>query len=83
MEQKKQIKRQWTGTVVSTKMQKTIVVQVDRTRIHPKYGKRIKVSKRYKVHSVLPDIKVGDKVIFIGCRPLSRDKRWRLVAKLS
>jgi len=83
MDKNKQKKRQWTGIVVSTKMAKTIVVRVDRTLIHPKYGKRMKISKRYKVHSVMSDIKVGDKVVFVECRPLSRDKRWRLVKKLS
>lgn len=76
-------KKRWTGTVSSTKMSKTVVVTVNRVRVHPKYGKRIKISKKYKVHSILPDLKVGDKVIFEECRPLSRDKRWRMISKVS
>ncbi len=78
----KKIIKQWKGTVVSTKMAKTIVVRVDRIKLHPRYKKKIKVSKRYKVHCTDPDIKEGDKVIFVECRPLSHDKRWRFVSKV-
>jgi len=81
-ENKKKIIKQWKGTVVSTKMDKTIVVKVDQVKFHPRYGKKITVSKRYKVHCVNPDIKEGDKVIFVECRPLSHDKRWRLLSKV-
>jgi small subunit ribosomal protein S17 len=75
-------KKRWTGAVVSTKMSKTIVVEVQRTKVHPKYGKRMKRSNRFKVHCLSPEIKVGDKVIFEECRPLSRDKHWKLVSKI-
>jgi len=82
MEEKNKIIKQWKGTVVSNKMEKTIVVRVDRIKFHPRYGKKVKVSKRYKVHCVNPEVKEGDKVIFVECRPLSHDKRWRFVKKV-
>ena len=79
-EQKKMIKkRTFTGVVVSDKMDKTVVVRVDRTKIHPVYKKRFTVSKKYKVHDEKNEVKVGEKVKFIECRPLSKDKRWRIV----
>jgi len=78
---KKTIK-QWKGTVVSTKMDKTIVVRVDSIKFHPRYGKKIAISKKYKVHCVNPDVKAGDIVSFVECRPISRDKRWRFVSKI-
>lgn len=70
----------YTGTVVSAKMQKTIVVKVDSLKTHPKYGKRYIASKKYKVHDEKQEAKVGDVVNFVDCRPLSKDKNWRLVA---
>lgn len=73
------IKRTFTGVVVSDKMAKTIVVKVDTVKIHPRYLKRYKVSKKYKVHDEKNQYKVGDKVSFVECRPLSKDKRWRVV----
>jgi len=79
---KKKIIKQWKGTVVSTKMEKTIVVQVDNIKFHRQYGKKIKVSKKYKVHCVNPDVKVGDIVTFVETRPMSRDKRWRFISKI-
>ena len=71
--------RRLEGVVVSCKMQKTIVVSVDRVKMHPKYKKRYTVSKTYKVHDEKGIAKVGDKVVFVECRPLSKDKRWRLL----
>ena len=82
MTEKNKIIKQWKGTVVSTKMDKTIVVRVDQIKFHPRYGKKITISKNYKVHCVDPDVKVGDAVTFVECRPLSHDKRWRLVSKI-
>ncbi len=73
------IRRTFTGKVVSDKMDKTIVVNVERTKIHPRYHKRYTVSKKYKVHDKKNQYKIGDKVKFIECRPLSKDKRWRVV----
>lgn len=70
------------GVVASDKMAKTIVVSVDRTILHPKYQKRYIMSHRYKVHDENKTAKVGDTVQFVECRPLSRDKRWRLLKVL-
>lgn len=82
-EQKKKINRIFKGVVISSKMDKTIVVKVDRVKFHPKYLKRIKVSRKYKVHDEKKECKPGDKVIFQECRPLSKDKRWRLIKRLA
>ena len=75
--------RSFQGVVVSDTMDKTIVVRVDRTRIHPKYRKRYAVSRRYQVHDEQNSYKVGDKVVFVECRPLSKNKRWRVVKAVS
>ena len=72
-------RRVFTGTVVSDKMQKTIVVRVERTKIHPKYQKRFKAHKNYKAHDEQGQYKIGDKVNFVECRPMSRGKRWRVI----
>ena len=74
-------KRELVGTVVSDKMQKTIVVKVDRVKTHPKYGKQYIMSKRYKVHDEKNEYKVGDKISFVECRPYSKDKCWRVIGK--
>lgn len=71
--------RSFEGLVVSDKMDKTVVVLVESFKMHPIYKKRFKVSKRYKVHNENNEAKVGNIVRFIECRPLSKDKRWRLV----
>ncbi len=81
-EKNKIIKRTFKGTVVSAKMDKTAIVRVDRIKVHPKYKKRIKVSKRYKIHDSKNECKVGEMVIFQECRPLSKDKKWRLINKI-
>lgn len=73
------IKKKFNGIVVSDKMDKTIVVRVDRVIVHPKYKKRYTVSKRYKVHDEKGQFKEDDKVTFIECRPLSKDKKWRVI----
>ena len=70
------------GEVISTKMQKTVVVRVDRVFLHPKYKKRYKVSKKYKAHNILKDVKEGDKVLIEESRPISKEKRWRVVKKI-
>ena len=74
--------RKLKGTVTADKMAKTVVVKVDRQVTHPKYGKRYIVSKKYKCHDEKNQYKVGDEVMFVECRPLSKDKRWRVVAKI-
>jgi small subunit ribosomal protein S17 len=67
------------GRVASDKMDKTIVV-VTETRVpHPVYGKIVRKSSRFKAHDEANEAKVGDIVRIMECRPLSRDKRWRLV----
>jgi small subunit ribosomal protein S17 len=73
--------RKFSGVVVSDKMTKTIVVKVERVKVHPKYGKRYTVSAKYKVHDEAEQFHTGDKVNFVECRPLSRDKRWRVLSK--
>jgi small subunit ribosomal protein S17 len=73
------MRRRFQGTVVSDKMDKTIVVLVTRIKEHPKYHKRYKVQKKYKVHDEKNEAKVGDEVIFEECRPISKEKRWRLI----
>ncbi len=74
-------KRQLTGTVVSDKMSKTIVVEIEREKIYPKYKARFRVSKKYKVHDEKGEYKIGDRVIIEETRPISKDKNWRVVAK--
>ena len=71
--------KRFSGVVVSDKNDKTIVVKVDTVKIHPKYKKHYTISRRYKVHDENNEFKAGDKVSFVECRPLSRDKRWRVV----
>jgi small subunit ribosomal protein S17 len=60
-------------------MQKTIVVEIVRKAKHPLYGKTVTLTKRFKVHDEENKAKVGDKVLITETRPLSKDKRWRLV----
>ena len=69
------------GVVVSDKMQKTVVVKVERVYRHPLYQKVIKVAKKFKAHDELNECKVGDRVEIMETRPLSRDKRWRVVRR--
>jgi len=68
-----------TGTVVSNKMDKTIVVAVDTLKTHPKYLKQYKSTKRYKVHAEEKKYALGDKVTFEECRPMSRGKHHKVV----
>jgi small subunit ribosomal protein S17 len=60
-------------------MDKTVVISVESAKIYPKYGKRYKTNRNFKVHDEKNKYKTGDKVQFIECRPLSKDKRWRVV----
>ena len=73
------IQKKFTGEVVSDKGDKTLVVKIERVKVHPKYHKRYTVSRKYKVHDEKNKFITGDKVTFIECRPLSRDKRWRVL----
>ncbi len=72
------IKRSLEGTVVSDKMEKTVVVLVERQFGHSKYKKQIKRSAKYKAHDAGNTAAVGDRVVIQECRPLSKDKRWIL-----
>ena len=80
---KNKIKRRLQGVVVSDKMQKTRVVEVVRQKKHPKYLKYYKVSRRYKAHDEANQYKTGDKVTMEEARPLSRDKRWVIIEKVT
>jgi small subunit ribosomal protein S17 len=67
------------GIVASTKMDKTIVVEVESRKPHPRYGKTMARSKRYVCHDEVEDANEGDRVRIMETRPLSKNKRWRLL----
>lgn len=67
------------GKVVSDKMQKTVVVRLERRFAHPRYGKMVTRSTKVKAHDEQNDAKTGDTVRIMETRPLSKDKRWRVV----
>jgi small subunit ribosomal protein S17 len=67
------------GVVVSDKMQKTVVVAVERRVPHPMYGKMVTRTTKFKAHDEQNASKVGDRVRIMETRPLSKDKRWRVV----
>ena len=67
------------GLVVSDKMQKTVVVAVERRVPHPLYGKMVTHTKNFKAHDEENSAKAGDRVRIVETRPLSKDKRWRVV----
>lgn len=67
------------GRVVSDKMEKTIVVAVETKVRHPLYGKTINRTTKFKAHDENNEAKINDKVVIMETRPLSKDKRWRLV----
>ena len=72
------MKRQVVGTVVSNKMDRSIVVQVERTVKHPMYHKYVRRRARFAAHDENNTCQVGDKVLITESRPLSKTKRWRL-----
>lgn len=69
-------RRKMTGVVVKDKMDKTVVIEVEKFKKHPKYHKYLKTKKRYKAHDEKNECNVGDKVQIIESRPLSKEKRW-------
>jgi len=71
------------GVVVGDKMDKTVVVSAERRVKHPMYGKSMRRSKKYKVHDEENQCKMGDQVRIMETRPLSKQKRWRLVEIIS
>ncbi|MBU0613751.1 30S ribosomal protein S17 [Patescibacteria group bacterium] len=79
-EEVKNERRRLKGVVVSNKMDKTAVVRVERTAVHSKYLKRYTLSKKYKAHDENNSAQIGDAVTIEETRPLSKDKRWRIVS---
>lgn len=79
MIQKKKIIKKFKGVVVSDSMDKTRVVALEKTKQHPKYLKFYKRHKKFKVHDPENRYRVGDIVEFIECRPISKEKRWRVI----
>lgn len=77
--QAKGTKREFVGFVVSDKMEKTIVVTVDSKTLHPLYKKYVVRTKKLKAHDETNDAKIGDRVRVVECRPISKDKCWKLV----
>jgi len=74
----KRIKKTIEGLVVSDKMDKTVVVEGSRLVKHPVYKKLVKRRARYKAHDEKNQCKIGDKVLIVETRPLSKDKRWKV-----
>lgn len=75
-------KQQLIGIVVSDKMDKTVVVKVDRKKRHPKYKKAYTVSKKFKAHDEQNQYHTGDKVVIESVRPMSREKRFKVLSKI-
>lgn len=71
------------GIVVSNKMDKTVVVAVERLTRHPVYGRVVRRTSRHKAHDERNECNMGDRVIIQACRPLSKDKSWRVVSIVS
>ncbi len=76
---KKVNKKEFTGLVVSDKMEKTVVVSISMKKLHPLYKKYITRTKRYKVHDPENTAHEGDKVRIRECRPVSKEKTWALI----
>ncbi len=70
------------GTVVSDKMDKTVVVQVERLTLHTRFKKYVRRKKRYKAHDERNDCRMGDRVLIVETRPLSKEKCWRVLKTL-
>jgi len=72
------LRKERMGWVISDRMQKTVIVSVERTVMHPKYKKYLRRRTKVKAHDEQNQSHVGDRVLIVECRPLSRDKRWRV-----
>jgi small subunit ribosomal protein S17 len=72
------LRKERSGVVVSDRMQKTVVVSVERTVMHPKYKKYLRRRTRVKAHDASDQCRIGDRVVIVESRPLSRNKRWRV-----
>lgn len=75
--------RKLTGVVISDKMNKTVVVEVNRLRKHPKYKKYFKITRKFKAHDENNVYRAGDKVNIRETRPISKDKRFRVLSRVS
>ena len=76
-------KKQQKGIIISNKMQKTVVVRVERIKESKKYKKRYKVQKKYKAHINEQNYNIGDTVLIEECRPISKDKKWKVIKKIA
>jgi len=74
----RRVRKERQGVVIGNRMQKTVVVSVERMVMHPRYKKYLKRRKKVKAHDEKNDCQVGDRVLIVECRPLSREKRWRV-----
>jgi small subunit ribosomal protein S17 len=83
MAEKKIAQRSYQGEVVSAKMNKTIIVKIDRKKTNEKYAKQYRASTKFHVHDEKGEYKVGDIVRFVETRPLSKTKKWRAVGKVT
>lgn len=72
-------RREWVGRVVSNKMNKTVVVEVERSVVHPIYRKVLRRVTKLKAHDEQNSCNVGDRVRMVETRPISKDKHWRVV----
>ena len=79
MSEERNLRKTRVGFVTSDKMDKTIVVAVEESRRHALYGKSEKITKKFKAHDENNECGIGDRVRVMETRPLSKDKRWRLV----
>ncbi len=82
MKEETTVRKNKSGVVVSNKMDKTVVVNVDRTLKHPRYGKVLVRGKKFYAHHEGEPLQIGDKVIIAETRPLSKMKKWRVVSKV-
>ena len=79
MEHKRDLRKERIGVVTSNKMEKSIVVAVEKKQKHPMYGKFIKLTKKFHAHDEKNECNIGDTVRIMETRPLSKTKNWRLV----
>jgi small subunit ribosomal protein S17 len=79
MENKRNLRKERVGVITSNKMDKTVVVSVERRVKHPKYGKFVKFTKKFHAHDDANDCNTGDTVRIMETRPLSKTKKWRVV----
>ncbi len=75
-------KRELTGTIVSDATDKTVIVEVESLKQHPKYLRRYRSHKKFKAHDEKNEYKKGDLVVILESRPISKDKRWRVIRKV-